>query len=246
MADHSILFNALMIQALLAGRKFQTRRILKLIPDEVETFHCVGTDAAGRKVYEMRNLFGDHVGIPIGNGLLEMQHKSKFAVGDRLIAREAFSGPYAYKPKANPPATWPADTPIWFWADGNPEQGDWGKPKPGMHLPQIFSRVTLHVTDVRVERLNDISDEDAIAEGIEPVYDDRSPGKTLWKDYETYTHKHVRVPHPYAVVPFEKPHRSYCSLWEEINGHGSWAVNPWVTATSFTVDHRNIEEIRNA
>jgi len=218
-----------MIQALLAGRKFQTRRILN--------------------IYEPP--FGpgntpDDVVVSSYKGKSTPPYRQKFKIGDRLVVREAFSGPYAYKPKENPPREWPAGTPIWFWADGNPEQGDWGKPKPGMHLPQIFSRLTLHVTDVRVEKLHDISDEDAIAEGIEPVEDPRSQGQIHWKDYETYEYKHVRQPTPHAVVPFEKPWRSYCSLWEEINGHGSWVVNPWVTATTFTVDRRNIEEIRNA
>lgn len=91
----------------------------------------------------------------------------------------------------------------------------------GVHLPPAFARPTrLEITGVRVERLNNISEEDAIAEGIEP-----SSNGVCFKDY--------RFNRMNVVIPAY----SYMTLWESINGPGSWALNPWV----WVVEFRRIE-----
>ena len=88
-------------------------------------------------------------------------------------------------------------------------------------MPRWASRITLEVTEVRVERLKDISEADAIAEGV--VNRGRMDG-------EPWDHCYVPgVTHGYEA----EPSTCYSLLWEQINGEGSWAVNPWIWAVSF-------------
>ena len=89
--------------------------------------------------------------------------------------------------------------------------GGW---KPSIFCKRIHSRLTLEITAVRVERLQDISMADAVAEGVEPT-----EGR-LWKSYT-------------SSMAFSHPASSYASLWESINGPGSWAKNPWVWVVEF-------------
>lgn len=106
-------------------------------------------------------------------------------------------------------------------ADLSIEYGDWmtrwwRQWRPSIHMPRWASRITLEVTGVRVERLNDISEEDAKDEGAKPVVYD--PGGDCW----TATEAARLTPHK---VGFEY-------LWWSISGPGSWAVNPWVWTIS--------------
>lgn len=84
-------------------------------------------------------------------------------------------------------------------------------------MPRWASRITLEITDVRVERLNDISEEDAFAEGLE---------KRDWMGPAEITLQNNKVVHGQAVGCFR-------ALWESINGEGSWAANPWVWVIEF-------------
>jgi hypothetical protein len=102
---------------------------------------------------------------------------------------------------------------VWHEADG---EAHWrtlvGKLRPSMFMPRWASRITLDVTGVRVERLQDISAADALAEGI-----------TLHPDH------HSR-PRDSRYGPVA----TYKDLWDSINGPGSWAANPWVWVISFS------------
>jgi hypothetical protein len=174
MREHPILFSAPMVRAILDGRKTQTRRLAKL-PHmnplgvwEASTVGGVGSyldKAHTIPAPEMPCIWHTRTGDCIG---------CKYHVGDRLYVREAFSGPHEWA--TIPPAGWGWDNsavPIWYWADGNPPSGDWTKPKPGIHLPRRYSRITLEITDVRVQRLQDISEDDALAEGCRWVGTDK-------------------------------------------------------------------------
>lgn len=108
-----------------------------------------------------------------------------------------------------------------------------GKLRPSMFMPRWHSRITLEVAEVRVERLQDISEADAIAEGIEKAYID-TLGRQRWAMY----------PHDDGVpgddvvrycgpTHTSKPIESFRSLWLSINGPGSWSANPWVWCISF-------------
>jgi hypothetical protein len=94
-------------------------------------------------------------------------------------------------------------------------------------MPRWASRITLEVTGVRVERLQDISDDQAAAEGIHRVsigsgYQDRfSAEPVTWADAVETNAGH------------EDPSLAFRDLWESINGAGSWAANPWVWAVEF-------------
>lgn len=122
-------------------------------------------------------------------------------------------------------------TEIVYRADGNGyEDGDgWW---PSIHMPREFSRLTLAVTEVRVQRLQDITEADAWAEGCKPgELNDRGE--------------------PFPAEEFD-PHGSrgwdcardwYADLWEKLHGEGAWDANPWVAAYSFTVQLGNIDQV---
>ncbi|QRY69221.1 hypothetical protein JVX98_13450 [Ensifer sp. PDNC004] len=192
MNDRPILFSAPMVQALLAGRKTQTRR--KVTP-HIEV---------------------DHIGH------LHSSIKLRISVGDRLYVREHWRTTYGLdwtvedlgRP-LRPVEFDPKTTPIEYLADGENELG--GKDRRAMHMPRWASRLTLTVTDVRVERLQSISEADALAEGLAGVELDGMD-----------------------------PRGWYRNLWESINGPGSWEANPWVAAYTFRVIKQNIDQIERA
>lgn len=142
--------------------------------------------------------------------------------GDRLWVRENFSVPHSFKGKPSELS----DGPIWYWADGNPEHGDWSKPKPSIHLPRAWSRITLVVTATKIERLQNISNEDACAEGFS---------------------------NPFMLLPdaidkrlkewpaFVSPRDAFAHFWRHLHGPQAWDDNPWVVATSFDVHACNID-----
>lgn len=102
--------------------------------------------------------------------------------------------------------------------------------RPGIHMPRWASRLTLTVTDVRVERLQDIREDDAIAEGCRPFFDEEN-AETM-KGPNGCEHR---------MAPLRGPVDDFRRLWESINGDGAWDRNPWVAAYSFTVERRNID-----
>ena len=158
MKERGILFSAPMVRALLAGRKTQTRRALQTQPAS-----GIWTGRAYRDKAGQTPVFIAGWVTPAADGSTACI--CPYGVpGDRLWVRESFSGDHMYA--AEPPSAWGLNDPIWYWADGNPITGDWTKPKPSIHMPRFASRITLDVTDVRVERLQDISAADCWAEGI--------------------------------------------------------------------------------
>lgn len=198
MAERPILFSAPMVRALLNGSKTQTRRVVKPQPHH-------------GPVGQMVNL-GD-ADWAMDDGDLSGQWRCPYGVaGDRLWVKETYSGPHALREL--PPREWLVGAPfqpgIWYWADGNPTDGDWTRPKPSIHMPRWASRITLQITDVRVERLQDISEEDAVAEGVCGSGD------------------------PEVWPPCAKA--AYLDLWDEINGADeakAWVSNPWVWVVAF-------------
>lgn len=95
--------------------------------------------------------------------------------------------------------------------------------KPSIHMPKAAARIWLKITSVKVERLQDISDEDAIAEGVE-FYNDR--GIIVYRSYKA---------HPPYYWSIATAHKSFETLWQSINGNESWDANPWVWVISFEV-----------
>lgn len=203
MADRRIIFSASMIAALLAGRKTQTRQILKPQPDARTTDVSVCRD-----VWMGCGLSSSGSGI----SQRDRWQKLPYAVGDRLWAKETWS----YWPAENP--TCERDNVIYRATDDDWEcrMFDW---RPSIHMPRWASRLTLLVTDVRVERLNDISQADVSAEGIT---------------------QRDGAPIAGAVAGWHEP---FALLWNGINGPDAWAANPWVVVVGFSVHTTNIDQI---
>lgn len=214
MKERPILFSAPMVRALLAGTKTQTRRAIKPQPPSIEAVKAkagigYGWIAATQRiahwrvsgpVWAVRDLMGQ-----------EPQLRCRYGLpGDRLWVREAWAVHAILD--GRPPRD--IDAPVTYAADG-PMPPLIGKLRPSMFMTRWASRITLEVTEVRVERLQDISEADAIAEGIVAQH---GGGWGL----PAGEHFH-----------FSDPPISYWSLWEAINGPGSVEANPWVWAVSF-------------
>lgn len=220
--DRPIIFSAPMVRALLDGRKTQTRRVLKPQPSACR--------------------WKDYVLEQHRDGVYRAV-KTPYAPGDRLWVREAWAtvntsgGPgWAYRadgdfiqpeydgedfgvgPSFNYDK-YPGKYSMWFddLLAGVPGH-QW---KSSIHMPRWASRLTLTVTDVRVQRLQDISDDDVRAEGIGAL-----PGN------------HTGDP---ALMRAD-----FRAIWNSIHGPGAWEANPWVAAISFTVERGNIDALREA
>lgn len=174
MTERPILFSAPMVRALLDGTKTQTRRVVK-----------------NPALLWLEQFEPKYVALP-GN------HLSPYGyAGDRLWVRETWGVLFDDAADRDDPTWWAAD-----YAPGELDQQ--ARPRrwrPSIHMPRWRSRIDLDVTGVRIERLQDISYDDAVAEGIAHDY-------------------------PKAVA-------QYRDLWEDINGAGSWATNPWVWVIEF-------------
>lgn len=187
MKERPILFSTPMVQAILEGRKTQTRRIIKPQPKDDLSF-------LGWKLPE-------YVQVAFGRGVkTDSFHKFPFGqVGDVLWVRETF------RPKSH---SFPIGEHFEYKAtaevDGNPTDEPW---KPSIFMPKDATRIWLKITGVRVERLQDISKEDAKAEGI------------------------------FA----ESAKECFQTLWQSINGEGSWNDNPWVWVIEFERIEKPIE-----
>lgn len=215
MKDRPILMSAPMVRAILAGTKTQTRRVCK--PAQFYSLsHVVEVpDPLERGQVYNGSHFGDEEG--------DVQFSSPYGGrGDRLWVRETFSGPWCMEAQdgiaAAPPSKWGESSEIWYWADGEPTHGDWTRPRPSIHMPRWASRITLEVTGVRVERLQDISEADALAEGVTPL-----PGGDMWTAGGVYD----------GPLHAARPQWAYRRLWEQINGPEGWAANPWVWCVAF-------------
>jgi hypothetical protein len=102
---------------------------------------------------------------------------------------------------------------------------------PSIHLPKWCSRIWLEVTDIRVERLWDITEQDAITEGIQ--YYQEEGCRPRYKDYEADASGYGHPEHDYPTVGVART--SFVTLWRKINGADSWDKNPWVWVISFKV-----------
>ena len=211
MTERPILFSGAMVRALLAGTKTQTRRVVK-------------SDAL-REAQAAKSA-----------GHLTLQRACPYgAPGDRLWVRET------WRTEELADGTDGVRFPdgAFCACENTPEVGDaWGSQhsaksarrgtvwRPSIHMPRWASRITLEVTGVRVERLQDISEADARAEGAQvvPFYpDDGFPLSDGW------TH----VGDDGKCVLYTSARDSFRALWESINGADSWASNPWVWVVSF-------------
>ena len=226
MTERGMIFNAEMVRAILAGRKTQTRRIMKVQPESNQLGLLLITDSTrhsdiGKYHWAESNATGNHVrsklfACPFG------------AVGDQIWVRETFQGPlFNYeqmdeyledsskleKPEFCQYAADGGHRPEYQDADDNLRHG-W---RPSIHMPRWASRILLEITDVRVERLNAISEEDARAEGI-------IDGGCL----------NCGEPEPCGCAnPEPDATDAFAYLWQSFYGQENWNANPWVWVIEF-------------
>jgi hypothetical protein len=232
--ERPIIFSAPMVRAILSGAKTQTRRIIKPQPrwdDPVwwwDDKPFVSDEAMADHLFH--NFYGTH-GTPYGSVWEEG--------GDRLWVRETWAD---VNTENGPAITYAADNSLRFCSDDaypveyerypnctftmwcsdlwrRDERGckgdhSWRSP---IHMPRAFSRLTLEITDVRVQRVQEIGRDgrkavDVLAEGITP---EQIANEQKW------------------FHPDDSPALAFARLWESINGKGSWESNPWVWAITF-------------
>lgn len=211
MTDRPIIFSAPMVRALLDGRKSQTRRVLAPSADRLICRSCGVSERefkANACRCETNCLAWTPCDVP------------KWRKGDRLWVRENWTACGTGVWTIADARTWIAsDQKLYFAADeGNPTYLKWW---PSIHMPREFSRLTLAVTEVRVERLQDISEADAVAEG--------------WP--------HAEADPTRIWIRDKTPEGWFRGLWEDLNGSEAWTANPWVAAISFTVHRTNIDAL---
>ena len=222
-----ILFSGPMIRALLDGRKTQTRRVLKPQPPKDEYGDDYITRLNGPEWYEpaVVDKYGDEVpGKPIWgvyDELGEWGAPVPYMPGDLLWVREkAYYGPNRIAYAAD-------NVPI----GGRDRVEGWGPARSSIHMPRWASRLTLEVTAVRVQRLQEISIEDARAEGVATEeWDD-------WRENVTS----IAIPEGSYI---ENERDLFRDLWDSLNakrGFG-WDDNPWVIAVSFRVHKMNVDQ----
>lgn len=208
--DRPILFSAPMIQALLDGRKTQTRRLINPQP---ATFQTEDGECEVKAV----QIAGE--AMPrIATGRVITLQKIRFAVGDRLWVKETWAVASVFidvvevryrASERGSHSEYVEQVPIERATKYTPT---WPKWKPSLFMQRWASRLTLTVTDVRVERLQDISEADAKAEGVEMI------ARRNYRD-------------GYAVL-WNSLHDKPGERWDD---------NPWVVAISFDVRKGNID-----
>jgi len=229
MKERPILFSAPMVRALLSGKKTQTRRVVRCLCNNTHMGKLLGEwdlsvppwrwdgkkslwrlmsrqpPSPGDWVESFQTAVDDHataaVRCPYGKP------------GDRLWVRETFIAGKAvggYAPGVDPDLDPDGRTiDVIYRADAGPNELTAGPWTPSIYMPRWASRITLEVTDVRVERLQELTPADAIAEGV-------------FQDGQYATEPGL----PYPVATF-------AALWRNLNGVGSWAANPWVWVVTF-------------
>ena len=210
--EHGLLFNTAMVRALLAGTKSQTRRAVRM--GDVGFIGGCDDDHDDPDAWGFAD--GDgclHVldqSKPgwYGSGVPHMSYRIEAPhgpVGRVLWVRETHCPRYFDNGKPGYRADWTGES-----ADVVPEP----KWTPSLLMPRSLARITLEVTGVRLERVQAITEEDARAEGVSDgarATDSDGGQNGLSPSYRN----------------------QYRRLWDEINGAGSWASNPWVFAYSF-------------
>lgn len=222
--ERPILFSAPMVRAILDGRKTQTRRIVK----NPEWTGCLTGDCPHDRQADCDAALAAL--CPYG------------APGDRLWVREAWAvkrhEPHLPHERDYQDLLSPT---IRYLADGAERRiegdragfgcyhGPVEKGRPSIHMPRWASRILLEIVEIRVERLQDISTVDVLAEG--------APVDHSHRDHTQDGSNPVMCLTENAWTS-QTPRAWFHRLWEQINGEGSWDANPW----AWVVDFRRVAQ----
>jgi len=224
MKERPILFSGAMVRAILGGSKTQTRRVIKTPGSKTlaDIRRNPDNDAWYKDhVWSMRNrggMWGDYTHMRF------MQFCPYGQPGDRLWVRETWAhdaaSVEACRVVHEDAMGGSPYGPYYRATESAPETLRW---IPSIHMPRWASRILLEIVSVRVERLHDISEADAIAEGIERM-PCAVPDTKLWRNY---------TPDNGWTPNLCIPENSFRSLWALINGEDGWDANPWVWVVEF-------------
>jgi hypothetical protein len=206
MKERPILFSGAMVLALLAGRKTQTRRAVKL-----REFGPSDTPGYDWRFRDASLLWHEHPYTRIAE---KCPHGRP---GDVIWARETWAAPHAFDHL--PPRMIPPGTQFHYRATEDAGGLLW---RPSIHMPRWASRITLEIQDVRVERLQEITNADAIDEGAEN-------GVSLSGLSLAQCTRLAEL----ATTGLKAHRLGFAWLWESINGTGSWDANPWIWRIEF-------------
>ena len=217
MTDRPILQTAADVRAALAGRKTQARAVIKWqgprgFPHSFADAFVDNPAGVPRLLVPFH-----HPDEPCEwSECQRHRHYGPYDPGDRLWVREAWRVEHRFNTHSPIPhdsaVQYPADDPLSVWDS---------RLRPSTQLPRWSSRLTYIVKDVRVQRVQDITEADAVAEGCDAVL--------------ALTIKRPNGAHP------GNPRECYCDLWDELHGPGAWDRNDWVAAITFDVVARNID-----
>ena len=226
MKQRPILFKSSMVRAILSGKKTQTRRIVK--PHRSDDAFCLQDFNDGNGWWPYRSYDGES---PFMDGN-EYPIPCPFgAVGDQLWVRETWQY-YDWTEDGMPCIRYATGNQT-MWAENADESAEdqWEilsrpanynidnrasdrKWRPSIHMPRWASRITLEITSIRVERLNDISEDDALSEGAIPINCD-----------------HVRQTCNEIGCYGDTAKAAFRGIWESTGGN--WEANPWVWVIEF-------------
>lgn len=228
MTERPILFSGPMVRAILAGQKTQTRRVVKPSPDLI---HCGipfinghGQGGPGTKDRFIRCPYGqpgDRLWVRESCGYRGSKISTAYPGIQKVdIDYRADGQRIEYERPANDDSGIPKQRPCREDEDYIEDYYNgyltryWKQWRPSIHMPRWACRIALEIVSVRVERLQDISESDCWAEGIERSKESPAQASSQFSDYAS-------------------PRAAYMHLWESINGPESWQANPFVWVVEF-------------
>ena len=223
--ERPILFSGPMVCAILEGRKTMTRRVVKPQPhagvdavkwQDVIITGCNTPDQSGFAMMRGGVIDSEAIRCPYGTPGDWLRLWVRETFWHREVFHAGYLPDYRYMEPTPPESVDPNDY--------DTLDGYWRK-MPSIFMPRDASRITLEVTGVRVERLLEISEQDAIAEGVERVRYAIEPHDAGFRDYV-------------GDVVLRSARHSFETLWVKINGRESWDANPWV----WVVEFRRVEK----
>ena len=248
--ERPILFTAPMVQAILEGRKTQTRRILKGIDlqyvqadksyESGEVYSTYQAFYDNGKYSVTRHSLKDWVSIlkcPYGN------------VGDELWVRENVYADHDQSEVITCAKYFDGVSVLYDGTHDDPDADEYEKYEgslahwwysretcPSIHMPRWASRIQLRITDIRIEQLKSVSEQDAISEGLKSISKDGELFKWGLPDYDGFpgNDNHGWPWNCWEISPIS----AFMKVWEMVHGEGSWNKNPWVWVVEFELINR--------